>query len=202
MTYQQLIGYINTRGKNTIFFQLCCYGFSQGWKPLFTAVYVIINFKTLRLQEFNRYNWKKFNFIRKFKNIKVIRDLRTTSGKNEEMMYMLWFNFIFLCFKLIIMHCNTQKQKKNKIWTTDEMNHNTCMYAHILKCILIIFVASRDETFGNWAKTFTKSVNSVRNYQALSISEIFKKFYNLLRKKTDTKHAGLETLPCKISAPN
>ena len=38
---QQLIGYINTR-KNTIFFHVCCYGFSQGQKSLYnTAVYVI-----------------------------------------------------------------------------------------------------------------------------------------------------------------
>ena len=38
---QQLIGYINTR-KNTIFFHVCCYGFSQGRKSLYnTTVYVI-----------------------------------------------------------------------------------------------------------------------------------------------------------------
>ena len=41
-------------------------------------------------------------------------------------MYMLWFNFIlgsnliFLCFKLIIIHYNTQKTKESKIWTKDK----------------------------------------------------------------------------------
>ena len=46
---------------------------------------------------------------------------------------MLWFNFIlgsnfiFLCFKLVIIHYNTQKQKKTKFkpkinWTTTSMS--------------------------------------------------------------------------------
>ena len=40
---------------------------------------------------------------------------------------MLWFNFIlgsnfiFLCFKLIIIHYNTQKTKEHKIWTKDKI---------------------------------------------------------------------------------
>ena len=48
-------------------------------------------------------------------------------------MSMLWFyfilgsNFIFLCFKLVIIHYNTQKQKKTKFepkinWTTTSMS--------------------------------------------------------------------------------
>ena len=43
------------------------------------------------------------------------------------LVYMLWFNFIlgsnfiFLCFKLIIIQYNTQKQKKHKIWTKDKI---------------------------------------------------------------------------------
>ena len=44
--------------------------------------------------------------------------------------YMLWFNFIlssnfiFLCFKLIIIHYNTQKQKKIKFEPRIKLNHN------------------------------------------------------------------------------
>ena len=38
------------RWKNTIFFHVCCYGFSQGWKSLYnTAVYVIINKMSARI---------------------------------------------------------------------------------------------------------------------------------------------------------
>ena len=43
---------------------------------------------------------------------------------------MLWFNFIldsnfiFLCFKLIILHYNTQKQKKRKFEPRIKLNHN------------------------------------------------------------------------------
>ena len=41
--------------------------------------------------------------------------------------YMLWFNFIlgsnliFFCFKLIIIHYNTQKQKRKKNWIEDKI---------------------------------------------------------------------------------
>ena len=44
--------------------------------------------------------------------------------------HMLWFNFvlgsnfIFLCFKLIIVHYNTQKQKKIKFEPRIKLNHN------------------------------------------------------------------------------
>ena len=43
---------------------------------------------------------------------------------------MLWFNFIrsskfiFLCFKLIIIHYNTQKQKKSKFELGVKLNYN------------------------------------------------------------------------------
>ena len=44
---------------------------------------------------------------------------------------MLWFNlilgsnFTLLCFKLIIMHYNTQKQKKVKFEPRIKLNHNS-----------------------------------------------------------------------------
>ena len=44
---------------------------------------------------------------------------------------MLWFNFIlglnfiFFCFKLIIIHYHTQKQKKIKFKPRIKLNHNT-----------------------------------------------------------------------------
>ena len=37
-----------------------------------------------------------------------------------------WFKFYFLCFKLIIIHYNTQKQKKIKFEPRIKLNHNTC----------------------------------------------------------------------------
>ena len=46
---------------------------------------------------------------------------------------MLWFNFflglnfIFLCFKLIIIHYHTQKQRKIKFKPRKKLNHNIYM---------------------------------------------------------------------------
>ena len=46
-------------------------------------------------------------------------------------MSMLWFNFIlgsnfiFLCFKLVIIHYNTQKQKKTKFEPKIKLNHTS-----------------------------------------------------------------------------
>ena len=51
-------------------------------------------------------------------------------GLIELDMYLLWFNFIlgsnfiFPCFKLIIIHYNTQKQKKRKFESRIKLNHN------------------------------------------------------------------------------
>ena len=48
-------------------------------------------------------------------------------------MYMLWFNFIlgsnfiFLCFKLIIIYYHTQKQRKIKFKPRTKLNHNIYM---------------------------------------------------------------------------
>ena len=39
--------------------------------------------------------------------------------------FILGSNFIFLCFKLIIIHYNTQKQKKIKFEPRIKLNHNT-----------------------------------------------------------------------------
>ena len=47
------------------------------------------------------------------------------------MAHILWFNFIlgliffFFCFKLIIIHCHTQKRKKIKFTPRIKLNHNT-----------------------------------------------------------------------------
>ena len=51
-------------------------------------------------------------------------------GLIELDVYLLWFNFIlgsnfiFPCFKLIIIHYNTQKQKKRKFEPRIKLNHN------------------------------------------------------------------------------
>ena len=48
----------------------------------------------------------------------------------QDVIYLLWFNFIlssnfiFLCFKIIIIHYNTQKQKKIKFEPRIKVNHN------------------------------------------------------------------------------
>ena len=47
-------------------------------------------------------------------------------------LYMLWFNFILglnfisLCFKLIIIHYHTQKQREIKFKPRIKLNHNIC----------------------------------------------------------------------------
>ena len=62
---------------------------------------------------------------------------------------MLWFNFIlglnfiFLCFKLIIIYYHTQKQRKIKFKPKTKLNHN--MY--ILK--QLFFSISVNSSFGN-----------------------------------------------------
>ena len=54
--------------------------------------------------------------------------------KRSVMVCMLWFNFvlglnfIFLCFKLIIIHYHTQKQKKIEFKRRTKLNHN--MYSN------------------------------------------------------------------------
>ena len=35
-----------------------------------------------------------------------------------------WFKFYFFCFKLIVIHYNTQKQKKTKSEPRMKLNHN------------------------------------------------------------------------------
>ena len=52
---------------------------------------------------------------------------------NTRKMYLLWFNFIFgsnfifLCFKLIIIHYNTQKLRKIKFEPRIRLNHTISM---------------------------------------------------------------------------
>ena len=43
VTCQQLIGDIKHTWKNTIFFDVCCYDFSQGWKSLYNTLVYMIN---------------------------------------------------------------------------------------------------------------------------------------------------------------
>ena len=46
-------------------------------------------------------------------------------------------NFIFLCFKLIIIHYNTQKQKKIKFEPRLKLNHNTYIHKVIIEALLV-----------------------------------------------------------------
>ena len=69
--------------------------------------------------------------------VKNIRDVSHVSLGKETFIagscyiYMLWFNFIlgsnfiFLCFKLIIIHYHTQKQRKIKFEPRIKLNHNS-----------------------------------------------------------------------------
>ena len=43
-----------------------------------------------------------------------------------------WFKFYFLCFKLIIIHYHTQKQRKIKFKPRKKLNHNIYMVVHVL----------------------------------------------------------------------
>ena len=48
VTCQQLIGDIKHTWKNTIFFRVCCYGFSQDWKSFYNTVVVYTAFPSDR----------------------------------------------------------------------------------------------------------------------------------------------------------
>ena len=56
--------------------------------------------------------------------------IQSTPGSGYVYIYMLWFNFIlglnfiFLCFKLIIIHYHTQKQREIKFKPRIKLNHN------------------------------------------------------------------------------
>ena len=75
---------------------------------------------------------------------------------------MLWFkfilglNFIFFCFKIIIIHYHTQKQKKIKFKPRMKLNHNIYMkFSEILLPSLPTAGFNRVNTFLNhWSKTF------------------------------------------------
>ena len=45
--------------------------------------------------------------------------------------FMLGLNFIFLCFKLIIIHYHTQKQREIKFKPRIKLNHNIYIHAYI-----------------------------------------------------------------------
>ena len=45
VTRQQLIGDIKHTWKNILFFHVCCYDFSQGWKSLYNIVVYMIKTK-------------------------------------------------------------------------------------------------------------------------------------------------------------
>ena len=57
---------------------------------------------------------------------------------------MLWFNsildlnFIFFCFKLIIVHYHTQKQKKIKFKTRIKLNYNIFFVLHLMSLLVRI----------------------------------------------------------------
>ena len=69
------------------------------------------------------------------KNLSKIAGVKLTLCNT--FIYMLWFNFIlgsyfiFLCFKLIIIHYNTQKQKKIKFEPRIKLNHNITTHLFI-----------------------------------------------------------------------
>ena len=58
--------------------------------------------------------------------------------------YMLWFhfildsNFIFFCFKLIIIHYNTQTQKKIKFVPRIKLNHNVYMVFNLFSPVIFL----------------------------------------------------------------
>ena len=63
-------------------------------------------------------------------------------------MHMLWFNFIlglnflFCCFKIIIIHYHTQKQKIVKFKARIKLNHNTInSHPFQIAVYLTLFVA-------------------------------------------------------------
>ena len=74
----------------------------------------------------------------------------TQRGRKISLLYVLWFNFIlglnfiFFCFKLIIIYYHTQKQKKIKFKPRIKLKHNiykpTVMYASIYAYVVVQFI--------------------------------------------------------------
>ena len=52
VTCQQLVGDIKHTSKNTTFFDMCCYDFSQGWKSLYNTLVYMINTQYVILIDF------------------------------------------------------------------------------------------------------------------------------------------------------
>ena len=71
---------------------------------------------------------------------------------------MLWFNFIlgsnflFLCFKLIIIHYNTQKKKKRKFEPRIKLNHNIHTPTYTFKLIIIHYNTPKTKEYKIWTK--------------------------------------------------
>ena len=52
--------------------------------------------------------------------------------------FFLGLNFIFLCFKLIIIHYHTTKQRKIKFKPRIKLNHNSYISYHFFHCIMLL----------------------------------------------------------------
>ena len=78
------------------------------------------------------WSWQRESMPPSLYNIRTCADTWQLcyQGLIELDVYLLWFNFIlgsnfiFPCFKLIIIHYNTQKQKKRKFEPRIKLNHN------------------------------------------------------------------------------
>ena len=74
-----------------------------------------------------------------------------------------WFKFYFLCFKLIIIHYHTPKQREIKFEPRIKLNHNTCIL--ILLIELVIYPLDRAiQLLNNWSLIKSLSFYDVGNF--------------------------------------
>ena len=60
----------------------------------------------------------------KFSGASKVHYGRCVSSVYVVVQFYPWFNFIFFCFKLIIIHYHTQKQEEIKFKPSIKLNHN------------------------------------------------------------------------------
>ena len=109
------------------------------------------------------------------------------------MVYMLWFNFIlglkfiFLCFKHIIIHYHTPKQRKIKFKPRIKLNHNI----YIKRDFLVALKAIRSLLFSTIVLVFFISPAVYHRNVLLLLIKKIKKWTRLINQINRTDHKGI-----------
>ena len=98
--------------------------------------------------------------------------------------FILGSNFIFLCFKLIIIHYNTQKQKKIKFEPRIKLNHNT----YIVHIETVTHSSYKDYVFFWIFQDFVLSNSAYLFFSIVSYSNALKCYSRARDYCTTAKH--------------